>query len=102
MLERVKDVGEGLDREYAVVTKSAFLVHSLIVHHPFVNGNKRTAFAVVESFLELNGYELRAGVQEKYRFLADVGAGKVSPLQAEDWIATNLAKKRRKLRQSDD
>lgn len=50
----------------------------------------------IESFLELNGYELRAGVQEMHEFLADVGAGKISPGQAEDWIATNLAKKRRK------
>jgi len=42
-LERVKDVGEQLDRDKAIVKKSAFLLHSLVVHHPFINGNKRTA-----------------------------------------------------------
>src|SRR5437016_7617840 len=55
VLERVKGVGEGLDREKAVVKKAAFLLHSLVTHHPFINGNKRTAFEVVDAFLELNG-----------------------------------------------
>jgi len=50
VLERVKGVGEGLDREKAVVKKAAFLLHSLVTHHPFINGNKRTALEVVEAF----------------------------------------------------
>jgi death on curing protein len=94
-LERVKDVGEGLDREKAVVKKAAFLLHSLVTHHPFINGNKRTAFEAVEAFLELNGYVLRAKTDEIYSLLSDLGSRKASERQAEDWIATNLARKRR-------
>src|SRR2546430_17651151 len=59
VFERVKDVGEGLDVKIAIVKKAAFLVYSLVNHHPFINGNKRTEFEVVEAFLELNGYILR-------------------------------------------
>ena len=96
VLERVKGVGEGLDREKAVVKKAAFLLHSLVTQHPFVNGNKRTAFEVVDAFLELNEYVLRAKTDEIYRVLSDLGAGKASEAQVEDWIATNLAKKKRR------
>ena len=93
MLERVKDLGNELDRDKAVVKKAAFLLHSLVTHHPFINGDKRTAFEAVDAFLELNGYVLRANPDEIYRVLSDLGVGKASEAQVEDWIATNLAKK---------
>ncbi|HEX4919551.1 MAG TPA: type II toxin-antitoxin system death-on-curing family toxin [Candidatus Bathyarchaeia archaeon] len=93
-LEKVRDIGEHLDRDKALVKKSAFLLYSLVVHHPFINGNKRTAFEVVSAFLELNGYTVRAGKEEIYRLLADIGSGNTSQTQVEQWIATNLAKKR--------
>jgi death-on-curing protein len=97
-LERARDVGEGLDREKAVVKKAAFLLYSLVTHHPFINGNKRTAFEVVKAFLELNGYILRVKTDEIYGLLSDLGAGQSSETQVEDWIATNLAKKNRRSR----
>ncbi len=93
VLERVKDLGNELDRDKAVVKKAAFLLHSLVIHHPFINGNKRTAFEAVDAFLELNGYVLRANTDEIYRVLSELGAGKATEAQVGDWIATNLAKK---------
>lgn len=41
-----------------VVEKAASLGFSLIQNHPFVDGNKRTAHATLETFLVLNGYEI--------------------------------------------
>jgi len=98
VLERVKDIGEGLDREKAVVKKAAFLLRSLVFHHPFMNGNKRTAFEVMGAFLELNGYILGAKTDEIYALLTDMGAGKSSETQAEYWIAMNLGDKNLKTR----
>ena len=37
--------------------KAAALMHSIIADHPFVDGNKRTAFLAAQEFLRLNGYE---------------------------------------------
>jgi death on curing protein len=93
VFERVKDIGEGLERNEAVVKKAAFLLYSLVTQHPFINGNKRTAFEIVNAFLELNGYSLRAKTDEVYGLLSALGAGKASERQAENWITTNLAKK---------
>ncbi len=92
VLEAVREVGEELDDHYAIKKKAAFLLYNLISQHPFVNGNKRTAFELVKLFLRLNGYEIKPKSQETYSFLAGIAAGKISLCQAEDWIAINLAK----------
>jgi death-on-curing protein len=36
---------------------AAYLYH-LTMNHPFIDGNKRTAFAVMDTFLRVNGYNL--------------------------------------------
>jgi death on curing protein len=93
VLGRVHDIAEDYDRREAIVKKAAFLLHSLVTQHPFINGNKRTAFEVVEAFLRLNGYTISAGSEDSYRLLSDIAAGNNSQSQVEKWIATNLAEK---------
>ncbi len=39
-----------------VIAEAAALLESLAVNHPFMDGNKRIAFAVADVFLRLNGY----------------------------------------------
>jgi death on curing protein len=39
--------------------KAAALLHSLVKNHPFVDGNKRMAFATVVAFAALNGFTTR-------------------------------------------
>jgi death on curing protein len=38
--------------------QAAALFESLIVNHPFIDGNKRVAFAAMDVFLRMNGYQL--------------------------------------------
>ncbi len=47
-----------------VYAKGAALVHSLLLNHQFVDGNKRTAMFSVMVFLELNGLEFTASQKE--------------------------------------
>ncbi len=41
-----------------VVRQAATLFWGLAAHHPFRDGNKRTAVVLLRAFLDLNGYEL--------------------------------------------
>jgi len=41
-----------------LVHEAAALLESLVQNHPFVDGNKRVAFAVVDVFLRINGYAI--------------------------------------------
>lgn len=90
LLDTVRDVGERLQRKRAVAKKAAYLLYNIIVLHPFVNGNKRTAYELVRLFLRLNGYEIDPNPGEAYRFLIDVASGKISAADVDRWVAMNL------------
>ncbi len=48
---------------------AAALFESLIMNHPFVDGNKRVAFFATEVFLRLNGWRLVVDPHEAHAFL---------------------------------
>ncbi|SDX47918.1 type II toxin-antitoxin system death-on-curing family toxin [Nitrosomonas oligotropha] len=41
-----------------IVAEAAALMESLAINHPFVDGNKRVAFAATDIFLRMNGYRI--------------------------------------------
>jgi death-on-curing protein len=41
-----------------LIHEAAALLESLVQNHPFVDGNKRVAFAVVDVFLRINGHSI--------------------------------------------
>ena len=42
-----------------IVAEAAALMESLAINHPFIDGNKRIAFAAVDVFLRINGWQLK-------------------------------------------
>jgi death on curing protein len=53
------------------VAEAAALLESLLVNQPFVDGNKRTAFAVADIFLRLNGHRIVASSDDAYEAVVD-------------------------------
>ena len=70
--------------------KAAFLLYNVIIVHPFLNGNKRTAFGLAGSFLEANGFELVSRPKDAYEFLLRVASGEASEVEVEGWVASHL------------
>ena len=62
---------------------------SIINNHPFVDGNKRTAAVVCETFLMLNGYELTASDEESYRVYMKLAQGELKIDEMAAWISRN-------------
>ena len=48
---------------------AAALFESLLMNHPFVDGNKRVAFFATDVFLRLNGWRLQVHADAAHRFL---------------------------------
>ena len=48
---------------------AAALWESLSQDHPFIDGNKRTAFAATYTFLVINGWRLKADAETTYEFM---------------------------------
>jgi death-on-curing protein len=58
--------------------------------HPFVDGNKRTAAVIGETFLMLNGYTLAATDAELVVAFQDLAAGELSEPELADWFRTHM------------
>ena len=59
-------------------------------NHPFVDGNKRTAWVVSRTFLRLNGCDLAASQAEKYEAMMGLAEGSVSEEEFAGWIRAHL------------
>jgi death-on-curing protein len=55
-------------------------------NHPFIDGNKRTAAVVCETFLELNGMSIKATDMELYPIFLDLAAGSISEEELATWL----------------
>lgn len=76
----------GEDLYSTLIEKSAALGFSLIMNHPFVDGNKRTSHAAVEVFLMLNGTEINASVDEQERAVLATASGEMNRDAFVGWL----------------
>jgi death-on-curing protein len=83
----------GEDLYPSVVKKAAALGFSLIKNHAFVDGNKRTAHAAMETFLVLNGYEIDAPVDEQAQVILEVAASGRDREAFTEWLRTHIVEK---------
>lgn len=60
--------------------------YGIAKNHPFIDGNKRTAYVVMRSFLKLNGYDIEASVAEKYETWMRMVNNQISEAQLAAWI----------------
>jgi death-on-curing protein len=68
---------------------AAYLYH-LAMNHPFLDGNKRTAFAVMDAFLRLNGYRLNLSNDQAYQLVLEVVQKTVSKEALSDRLAETV------------
>lgn len=73
-----------------VAAKAAALMHSLVLNHPFVDGNKRIAVASAEFFLERNKQQLLASDQELEALTLAAAEGKVEAEALAIWFRQRL------------
>lgn len=59
-------------------------------NHPFVDGNKRTAAVISETFLVLNGYRLGCDDVELVTTFLSLAAGELSVEALADWFRAHL------------
>jgi len=76
--------GEDLYPDLA--SKTAALMHSLVMNHAFLDGNKRVGAMAAELFLTVNGCELSAAADDLVELTLAVARGEVSPEALAIWI----------------
>lgn len=69
------------------------LFESLLMNHPFVDGNKRVAFFATDVFLRLNGWKLEVEADRAHAFLIDLlERGKCDFGRLLPWMRERLAR----------
>jgi len=75
-----------------VIAEAAALWESLSQNHPFIDGNKRTAFSSVDIFLGLNGLEITVSVDESIDFILGLYEGREFRFEKlEPWLRAHTA-----------
>ena len=84
----------GAELNPTLVEKAATLCFSFVKNHAFVDGNKRTAHAVTEAFLAINGWEIRASVDEQEQIITQLADNSINRDQFTDWLRDHLRKQK--------
>ena len=81
-----------------ITALAASYAYGIARNHPFLDGNKRTAFVACRLFLIKNGFELTATKAERYETILRLAEGLLSEQKLADWLAekTEPVEKRKK------
>jgi death-on-curing protein len=81
---------DGKDLYPSLMDKSAAIFQSNIINHPFIDGNKRMAYAFLRLLLFEDGLNIDADGDDKYKFVIDASKGILDFDQIKGWIISNL------------
>ena len=76
-----------------VIDKAASLIESILINHPFIDGNKRIGYLVLRLFLIKNGLDIFASQDNKFEFVINIASGTVKFDGIVSWLKANTKKK---------
>ena len=68
---------------------AATYAEAIAHNHPFIDGNKRTAFTTADIFLDVNGYRLKADKEEQADIMVDLAEKKISRDDLSSFFSKN-------------
>ena len=72
-----------------IVAEAAAMFESLAINHPFVDGNKRVAFAAVDVFFRINGWRLDRSPDQIHRDMMQMfDSGTFDIAHLDPWLRT--------------
>ena len=76
-----------------IAEMAAALFESLLMNHPFIDGNKRVAFFATDVFLRLNGWKLKVEADAAHAFIVGLlEAGECDFERVLPWIRNSLVR----------
>ena len=90
-LARPKNLFAYSEQGVSVARFAAAYAKGIVANHPFVDGNKRTAFTAYLTFLKLNGLEVTATKEDRVLTFWKLAAGEISEEKLALWFERNTA-----------
>ena len=79
----------GEDLYPTVFEKAAALTESIIINHPFIDGNKRTGFLAMLIILEIGNLKITASNDTTYNFTIQISTGEIKFEEIVTWLKNN-------------
>lgn len=73
-----------------IIEKASVLGFSIVMNHPFVDGNKRAGHAAMETFLVLNRLEIKSVVDEQERVILALAASELDRDAFTNWLQQSV------------
>ncbi|MEY4557952.1 MAG: hypothetical protein RL024_110 [Actinomycetota bacterium] len=93
-LARPKTTLFGEDAYPTLELKAAAMVHSIIKNHAMVDGNKRTSWFMLSSFLYINGYFVEMTADQGMEFTLGIATDKLTLAEAAEMIRRHMVEVR--------
>ncbi|MCC6839751.1 MAG: type II toxin-antitoxin system death-on-curing family toxin [Flavobacteriales bacterium] len=77
---------DGVDLFLTAMEKAAAMMHGIITGHPFIDGNKRTDFALARLILQDGDLDIHAGRDEEYDLVIRVATGQLEVEEVHVWM----------------
>lgn len=94
-LARPKNLFVYSDPPPSLARLAAAYAKGIVANHPFVDGNKRTAFTVSLTFLLLNGLTVTASREDRVVTFWSLAEGTLSEEQLAAWFERNTAPRKK-------
>ena len=78
-----------------LIELAALYTAGIVRNHPFVDGNKRTGFAIGIAFLEVNGFRFQATEEDATQAVLALAAGDLDEAGYTEWLRSNTKYSRR-------
>jgi death on curing protein len=91
-LSRPQATFAGSDLYPDLFSKASALIHSLILNHPFVDGNKRTAIVSTARFLFINGFMLKMSEKELVNLPLKINSKSFDQDEISSWLKKHSEK----------
>lgn len=72
------------------IDMAAALIESILINHPFIDGNKRIGYVLMRLLLMDYGFDIKATQDEKYDFVIKIAKGDYRYPEIVDWIKNKV------------
>ncbi len=89
-LNRPFQTFDGKELYPSIIDKAPAVFESIIINHPFIDGNKRMAYAFMKILLIEEGFIIKASEEEIYQFVIKSSEGKLNFEQIKSWLIKHI------------